>query len=467
MRALGRRVADMVAEHLAGLREQPVTRSASRKALVAALGGAPPEEGAEFDALLDVLRTEVMPYHAREPHPRFMGFVPGCPTFPAVLGDWIATGYNVFAGVWSVAAGPNALELTVLDWFRRWMGMPEGTGGLLTSGGSQATLTAIVAARHAAVGEDASRLERLVLYTSDQAHSSIVRAAWIAGVPRANVRLVPTDDALRMDAAALGAAVRRDRDAGLLPFLVAASAGTTNTGAVDPLDAIADVCAHEALWMHVDAAYAGFAALEPRGQALLSGLGRADSITLDPHKWLWVPFECGCLLARDPARLAALFRIFPEYLRDVAAGEEEVNFADYGEQLTRYARALKVWLSVRYFGVATLRAEIAAGIDRAELAERLVREAPELEVLSPAQFGILCFRVRPPGVDASSSAGLDALNERVNARVNANGRFLASSTRIRGSFSLRLCVPGFRTTDEDVRAFIAAVRQAGEEESRL
>jgi aromatic-L-amino-acid/L-tryptophan decarboxylase len=238
---------------------------------------------------------------------------------------------------------------------------------------------------------------------------------------------------------------------------------------VDPLDAIADACARDGLWMHVDAAYAGFAALEPRGRALLSGLGRADSVTLDPHKWLWVPFECGCLLARDPARLAALFRIFPEYLRDVAAGEEEVNFADYGEQLTRYARALKVWLSVRYFGVATLRAEIAAGIDRAELAERLVRESPELEVLSPAQFGILCFRVRPPGLDPSTSSGqaaLDALNERVNARVNANGRFLASSTRIHGAFSLRLCVPGFRTTDEDVRALIAAVREAYELERR-
>lgn len=470
MRALGRRVADLVAEHLSGVDAQPVTRSAPRPALAAVLGGPPPEAGTDFEALLGTLRDEVFPYHAREPHPGFMGYVPGCPTFPAVLGDWIATGFNFFAGVWSVAAGPNALELAVLDWFREWIGMPAGSGGLLTSGGSQATLTAIAAARHRVVGDDAALLPKLALYTSDQAHSSVARAAWIAGIPRANVRAIATDDAFRMDVDALARAVADDRARGLVPFLVAASAGTTNTGAVDPLDAIADFCARESLWMHVDAAYAGFAALTEDGRRRLAGLGRADTVTLDPHKWLFVPFECGCLLARDPARLSALFRIFPEYLKDVEAGAEEVNFADYGEQLTRYARALKIWLPVRYFGLAAIRDAIAAGVRRAERAEEIVRAAPELEVLSPAQFGILCFRARLPEGDPSlrsgqAAAALDALNERINARVNAAGRWLVSSTRLRGAFSLRLCVPGFRTTDADVEALIAAVTEAVREES--
>jgi aromatic-L-amino-acid/L-tryptophan decarboxylase len=212
MQRLGRQVADMVAEHLATLRAQPVIANGlpvDTRARLAAV----PEDGAEMDALLRTLRDDVLPYAAREPHPGFMGYVPGCPTFPAVLGDWIASGYNIFAGVWPVAEGPNALELAVLEWFRAWIDMPAGAGGLLTNGGSGATLTALVAARHAVVGEDASRLPRLAMYTSDQAHSAVLRAAWIAGVPRAHVRVLPTDDAYRLRLDALSDAVAADRAA--------------------------------------------------------------------------------------------------------------------------------------------------------------------------------------------------------------------------------------------------------------
>jgi glutamate/tyrosine decarboxylase-like PLP-dependent enzyme len=460
MQRLGRRVADLVAEHLGSLREQPVLRGGLPAEARRRLAAPPPEEGAPFEALLDVLRADVFPYAAREPHPGFMGYVPGCPTFPAVLGDWLATGFNFFAGVWPVAEGPNALELAVLEWFRAWIGMPEGAGGLLTNGGSGATLTAIVAARHAVVGDDASRLPRLTVYASDQAHSAVVRAAWIAGVPRAQVRVLPTDERFRLDPASLRAAVAADRAVGLVPLAVAVSAGTTNTGAVDPLDAVADVCADEGIWLHADAAYGGFAALTLRGRALLAGLGRCDSVALDPHKWLFVPFECGCLLARDPAWLRDAFHIMPDYLNDVAPGGSRVNFADYGEQLTRQSRALKVWLGVRYFGVGALRDAMDHAMDLAVHAEHLVRAEPTLELLSPAQLGVVCFRVRPPGVEG---AALDALNERVNAAVNATGRHLVSSTRLRGAFSLRLCVLGYRTTAADVEGLIAAVRTAGEE----
>jgi glutamate/tyrosine decarboxylase-like PLP-dependent enzyme len=463
MRQLGRRVADLVADHLATLRDQSVQRSLTRRAAQPLIDSPAPETGRPFEELLTFLDENVFPYHAREPHPRFLAYIPSCPTFPAVMGDWIATGFNFFAGVWPVAAGPNALELQVLDWFRTWIGMPPGTSGLLTSGGSAATLTAVVAARHAAVGEHTNRLPRLAMYTSDQAHSSVARAAWIAGVSRDHVRVIATDGRFRMRADALAEAMRRDRTAGLLPFLVVATAGSTNTGAVDPLHALADICEAEDVWLHVDAAYAGFAALTPRGRAALAGIERANTLTLDPHKWLFVPFECGCLLAREPRALAAAFRIYPEYLKDVESSGEEINFADYGEQLTRYSRALKVWLSVSYFGLGAIREAIERGMDLAALAERLLRETPGIEVTSPASFGIVCFRARPDGLD--DAAALDALNERVNARVNQTGGFLISSTRIAGVFSLRACIVGYRAGEEEIAALVAAVDDAARVEA--
>jgi glutamate/tyrosine decarboxylase-like PLP-dependent enzyme len=229
---------------------------------------------------------------------------------------------------------------------------------------------------------------------------------------------------------------------------------------VDDLAGLADVCAEEQLWFHVDAAYGGFGALVPHRAPSLQGIERADSVVLDPHKWLYVPFECGCLLARDPATLKSAFHIMPDYLKDVQPGHEEVNFADYGEQLTRYARARKVWRSVRYYGLARLRAAIERVIELAEHAERLVQAEPSMEVLSPAQLGVLCFRVHPDGVDAP--AELDALNERINLHVNEVGGYLISSTRVRGVFSLRVCTHSFRTSEQDIDDLIALIaRQAG------
>ena len=462
MQRIGRQVADFVAEHLATLRDQPAYRTLDRRSARQLFDTTPPEDPTPFDAILDHFRERVVPHHAREPHPRFLGYIPSCPTFPAVMGDWLATGFNFFAGVWSVAAGPNEIELTVLEWFRRWMEMPEGSRGLLTSGGSAATVTALVAARHAVLGDDTTDLSRLTVYCSDQAHSSVMKAAWIAGVARKNVRAVPTDSSYRMRVDALKRMVKSDRSDGLRPFLIGATAGATNTGAVDPLHAIADFAAKEALWLHTDSAYAGFSVLTERGKRLLDGLGRADSLTLDPHKWLYVPFECGCLMVKDPSKLESAFSVHPEYLQDVRVREAEVNFSDYGEQLTRYSRALKVWFSVQYFGTAALQAAQDRAMSLAEMAEQIVRDSPELEVLSPAQFGIVCFRVRPPGMNDVES--LNALNERVNEKVNRTGFVLMSSTRLRGTLSLRLCMPGYRTREEDIRAVLDLVRKTAAEE---
>jgi aromatic-L-amino-acid/L-tryptophan decarboxylase len=455
MRHLGTRVAEVVAEHLSTLRNQPAYSTLTRHEAERLVAGPAPEQGTDFEEMLRFLRRNVFDHSALEPHPGFLAYVPSCPTFPAVLGDWLATGFNSFGGAWSVAAGPNAVELSVLDWFRTWVGYPAGSGGLLTSGGSAANVTAMVAARHAVVQDQPGRIERVTLYTSAQAHSSVVRAAWIAGVPRANVRSIPVDAGHRMRADLLARAVKEDRDRGLLPFSVVGSAGTTNTGSVDPLHAIADIAGEFGLWFHVDAAYGGFAVLTDRGRALLAGIERADSVTLDPHKWLFVPFECGCLLARNPSRLVDAFRILPEYLRDVETGGEEVNFADYGEQLTRYTRAFKVWVSVNYFGLGAIRSAIDTGINLARHAEDLMRADPRFEILSPAQLGIICFRVHPAGVDDPDR--LNRLNEEINQRVVSAGRHFISSTRLDGRYSLRICVLGFRTTQDDITDLVRSI----------
>jgi glutamate/tyrosine decarboxylase-like PLP-dependent enzyme len=317
-------------------------------------------------------------------------------------------------------------------------------------------MTALVAARHAAV-ERGDNINKLVVYTSAQAHSSVVRAAWIGGIQRDNVRVVEMDDMFRMIPEDLARKVEADRNSDLSPFLAVASAGTTNTGSVDPLHPIADFCERESLWMHVDAAYAGFAALTEEGRRMLSGIERADSLTLDPHKWLFVPFECGCLMMKDPSRLEQAFRIMPEYLKDVEPGDEEVNFADRGEQLTRYSRALKIWMSVSYFGTSALSSAITDAMDRARLLESLVASAADFEVLCPAQFGILCFRARPAGI---ADADLNGLNSRINSMVVSEGRFLISSTQLRERFSLRMCTLGFRTTDKDIRDLFESIERA-------
>lgn len=453
MQQLGHKVADLVAHHLATLREQPVIASTPRHELNRELLTPAPRESTDFDAIVSTLQQSVFPYHAREPHPGFLAYIPSCPTFPALLGDWIATGYNFFAGVWPVAAGPNEIEMVVLEWIREWMGLPHGSGGILTSGGSAANMTAVVAARHAAV-ENGADITKLTVYTSAQAHSSVTRATWIAGISRENVHVVEMDELFRMRTKDLEAAINADRANGLTPFLVVGSAGTTNTGSVDPLDEIADLCERERLWFHVDAAYAGFAALAKEGRERLGAIHRADSLTLDPHKWLFVPFECGCLMVRDPVKLTDAFRIMPEYLKDVQPGDEEVNFADMGEQLTRYSRALKIWMSVKYFGTDIIARAIQDSMDRARLLESLVKSSGRYQSLCPAQFGIFCFRARPDSIEES---GLDELNERINNRVVAEGRYLISSTRLRGNFSLRMCTLGFRTTDDDIRGLFASI----------
>jgi Pyridoxal-dependent decarboxylase conserved domain len=310
MRRAGYATVDALVARLADPEADPVLRRAGAAGMRARLGGPPPEQPGDYGTVLARVLADVLPFAARTDHPGYLAFIPSFTTWPAALAELTAAAANPYCGAWLESAGPAQVELEVIDWFRGWLGLPAGTAGVLVNGGSAANLTALLVAREAVGGP--SPLS--VVYVSDQAHSSLARTARAMGLRPEQVRVLPTDGRWRLAPDTVAAAVRADRDADRIPFALCASAGSTNTGAVDPLAALADVCAAEGLWLHVDAAYGGFAALTARGKALLAGLERADSVTLDPHKWLYQPMECGCVLIRDGARLERTFAIHPDYL---------------------------------------------------------------------------------------------------------------------------------------------------------
>jgi len=457
MRRLGYHAIDLIVDRWTTLREGPAWQFGTRHELEPLLSEPPPEDGQDPDVVFRRVMENVLPRAGRIDHPRFFAFIPSSPTWPSVLGDLLATGFNVFQGTWLESAGPSQLELVVIDWFRDWLGLPEKGGGLLTSGGSAANLVALVTAR-----EWAGNPQNPVLYVSDQGHSSLERAARIIGIPLENVRKIPTDGTFRMDVELLREAVGKDRAAGMHPLCVCANAGATNTGAIDPLDSIARLAKEESLWFHVDGAYGGFALLVPGERGAFRGIEEADSITLDPHKWLFQPYETGCLLVRDTGLLEDAFRILPEYLQDTALGKEHVNFADRGIQLTRGFRALKVWMSIQILGLRAFREGIQAGIVFAREAERFINGSPDLEMIGPSSLGIVCFRFRPPGAGLTPEE-LEKLNLGIQDEIVSSGLAMMSSTRLRGEFSLRLSILNYRSTWEDVQKTLEAVETIGQQ----
>jgi aromatic-L-amino-acid decarboxylase len=446
LRRLGYGVIDRLVEHLAGLDAKPpiaLPDPGWSAASVPAVEDGPTDP----EAALAFLFEEVLPRGQLTSHPRFFARV-GSPSNPlSVLADLAGAGLNVFAGSWVGGAGASAVELAVLEWLRAWMGMPAGTEGVLVSGGSVATLTALGAAAQARLGAD--ERARAAGYASEHTHSAVARAWRTLGFDPAHLHVLPADAGHRLDPAAVRGAIAADRSAGRMPFVVLATAGTTSTGAVDPLDALAELASAEGLWLHVDGAYGAPARLTDAGRALLAGIERSDSLVLDPHKWLFQPYEIGCVLVREPGRLERAFSLDGAYLRDTATAD--VQFRDRGPQLTRSARALKLWLSLRVFGLDAFRAAIARGIALAELAETLLRERPGWEVVTPAQLAIVCFRRTAPGLDA---AQLDALNDRMVAATVADGFTAPSTTVLGGRTVARLCTLNPRTTDADIRATI-------------
>lgn len=458
MRELGHRVVDMLVDRIATLDQQPAWRGAGRAELESRLRMPPPEHAEEFDAILRSLRADVLEYAARVDHPRFLGFVPGSPTWPGILADFIASAHNIFTGSWLGGSGPAEVELVVLDWFKEWLGYPTDATGLFTSGGSAANLMALACARSLRFGAHDSTA---VFYQSAECHSSVERAARILGFHEDRIRKLSVDDGYRLRAGDLDAAIASDQSRGLTPFFVVVNGGSTSTGAVDPLAEIADVCRERSTWLHVDAAYGGFAVLSDRGRRLLEGLELADSVTLDPHKWLFQPFETGCLLVRHPGALEAAFRVQPEYLQDAAIADapersRPVNFMDRGLQLTRSPRALKVWMSVRFFGLEPFRAAIDDALDLALEAEERIRSSNAFELLAPASLGIVCFRrvTDGRGRQLADEAELEHLNENLVHMLKESGLALISSTRVDGRYSLRFCIMSHRTGLPDVHAVL-------------
>ncbi len=437
------------------LRDAAPWRGAARSDLEPLLREPPPEEGADAIEVMERVVADVLPVAARVDHPRFFAFVPSSPTWPGVIADYLAAGYNIFQGTWLGSGGPSALELVVIDWFREWIGYPPSAGGLFTSGGSAAILDALVAAR-----EHHGAPERPAVFVGDQSHSALERAARIIGVRPQGIFRVASDDGFRLSMAALDSTVARARADGFTPIAVCANAGSTNTGAVDPLREIAAYCAARRIWLHVDAAYGGFAVLCERGRSLLAGMELADSISLDAHKWLFQPFEAGCVLVRDVSTLERAFGVHPEYLQDTRLGQEQVNFADRGHQLTRSFRALKVWMSIQTFGLRRFRESIAHGIELADRAGDRIAASDSLELLSPPSLGIVCFRYRAHGTEWTAER-LDRLNEALQARVIASGTAMISSTRLRGAYSLRFCIMSHRTTWADVQSTLAFIESTG------
>ena len=439
MREIGYRVIDRLVEHLTTLSTQPVGAKADPSTLIPAFSQPPPEEGTDFETVLAQLEQQVFRHTMHVNHPRFLAYVPGPSNFVSAMADALASGYNVFAGTWISGSGPAAVELAVVDWLRQACGFPSGAGGLFVSGGTMANLTALAVARHVTL-ED--RLDGATVYFSDQAHSSLEKALFLLGISPANFRRLPSDGDFRLPLGELARSIEQDRASGLRPFCVIATAGTTNTGAIDPLADLASLCHAENLWLHVDGAYGAAAALSRRGRDLLRGIELADSLSLDPHKWLFQPFEIGCVLVRDLAQLRDTFRILPEYLKDTHQRSEDFNFTDYGLQLTRSFRALKLWMSIQVFGMASFRAAIERGFVLAEFTEACLGGMPGWEIVTPANMAVVCFRY---------SAGSDAFHLRLVQALLDDGSALITSTVLRGRTVLRACTINPRSTQADIR----------------
>ena len=447
MRRLGHEVVELVVDRLCRRQSAPAILTGSARELMEQLGGPAPVEPMDVESSLALLCDVALAHQQSGDHPRYFARVPGPASFAAVLGEWLATGFNTIASSWAGGSGPATLELVVVEWLREQLGLPAGTEGVLVSGGSMANLTAIAAAR-AECGAG-------VAYLTEQTHSSINRGLRSIGFPDNDICVMESDDQFRMDLEALKAAVANDRSAGRRPSMVIATAGTTNTGAVDPLPELADYCAIEGLWLHVDGAYGAPAALTDRGRATLEGIERADSVVLDPHKWLFQPYDVGCTLVARPGALERAFSMNPEYLKDVQSQEAsgEVDLRNRSLELTRRSRAVKLWLTFRTYGVRRMAAAIERGIDLAEYAEEAVRRRnAEWELVTPAQLGIVTFALR-----GASRAQHDRA-----ARLLADSGFaVVTSTMLRQRSVLRLCLINPLTTEGDIDETLSRLAEFG------
>ncbi|PZG19473.1 pyridoxal phosphate-dependent decarboxylase family protein [Nonomuraea aridisoli] len=460
LRLAGAKAAEIMADHLAGVADRPVWRPVPGDELAWLTGQDLPEEGRPLDALLEDAREHVLPYPMGNGHPRFFGWVNSPPNPAGVVVEPLAAAFNP-----SCAGGDHAgphLERAVVRWLAGLVGFPHPPGGgLLTSGASMATVICLATARQRAAladGWDAreeglSGRPAMVMYVTEEGHSCLHKAAQLLGLGARNVRTVPVDAAYRMDVAALRSMVAEDLAAGLRPFCVAGSAGTVNSGAVDPLDEIADVAAEHGLWFHVDGAYGALGILADGAAPHYAGLERADSLALDPHKWLGVPVGCGCALLRDPSAARAAFSLVPSYLVDENAGDLGW-FAEYGPEQTRPFRALKTWATMSYLGRSGITRLVNHTTWLARRLAELVAESGDFELLAPVTTSITAFRY------TAGAGDLDALNRALPVAVQRRGNAFITGTRLGGRDALRACFLHPDTTEQDLVVLLDEIRLA-------
>ena len=455
MRSLIDQAADRVVEHVASLPSQPAAYVVADGPRVARSLQEPlPEAGAPFDELLELVFERALPTSFNTASPGYLAYVPGGGVFPSAVADLIANSVNRYVGVWIAAPGLVQLEVNVIRWFCDIVGYPAEAGGVLTTGGSLANFTAVVTARRERLPDD---FLAGTLYTSEQTHHSVQKAAVLAGFPEAAVREVATDDAYCIRIDELARQIAEDRDRGSEPFLIVASAGTTNTGAVDDLNAVADLAEREGMWLHTDAAYGGFFMLTERGRALMRGMERADSITLDPHKGLFLPYGNGSLLVRDPGALRRAHTTLADYMPAMQDDQELVDFCQLSPELSRDFRGLRAWLPIRLHGIDAFRRNLDEKFELTDWVTEELRSIPGIEIVAEPQLTVTAFRLAPPG---RAEDELNDLNRELLASINARKNVYLTATSLRGRFVLRICIVSFRTHRERMERCVEDVRAA-------
>jgi aromatic-L-amino-acid decarboxylase len=440
MRRMGEAAVRRLVDFIEAVPTQPMRGDGGAETLCRAMrAAAPPADGTPFEAVLRQLFDEWIPRSFNCASPGYLAFIPGGGVFTAALADLISDGVNRFTGIWQAAPALVQLEANVLDWFGNWMQFPPGSRGLLTTGGSMANFNAIVCARERHLGP---RIRDGVLYTSTETHHSVRKSARLAGILPDRVRSIPADADFRLRIDGLEEAIHRDRAAGLVPFIVVSNAGTTNTGAVDPLETIGRVCRGEGLWHHVDGAYGAFFHAVPALRPLLAGLPNADSLTLDPHKGLFLPYGTGALLVRDGSALRAAHQATAGYLPDGPDADEFYDPSQHGPDLSRGFPGLRVWLSITLPGATRVLAAIAEKRELAVDAAGRIGRIPGIVIDAPPQLSLFAFHVEWPG---ASQAAQNRATRALLDRVTARGRVMLTGCHVGGRFLGRVCVLSFRT----------------------
>jgi len=443
--------------HIESLPEQPAIGDVDAAALCRAMREHAPEQGSALESLLDPLFRDWIPRSFTAAGPGYLAFIPGGGIFPAALADFISATTNRYTGVWMAAPALVQLEANAIDWLREWMGFPADARGLFTTGGSMATFNAVLCARERHLGAD---IRPGVLYASDQAHHSVLKSAKLAGIMPDRVRAIASDDRFRIRVDRLRDAVAADRRAGLKPFAVVSNAGTVNTGAVDPLEALADLCAAEQLWHHVDGAYGAFFYLVPELRGTLGGLARADSLTLDPHKGMFLPYGTGALLVRDGAALRAAHEATASYLPAMPHPGDFYDPSQHGPELSRGFPGLRVWLSVKLYGSAAFREAIAEKRALTLDAVRRVARLPGIVIDAAPELSLFAFHLTWPGAAREEE---DAATRALVRKTTARRRVMLTGCETHGRYMARVCILSFRTHDAQIDALVEDLAAAIQE----